>query len=187
MKRSNLVQVANDMKFKIIHKTTNEIRFGEWDPEGLYFISKGGNVGWDEYLYWKPYEKPVTMPKIENSAKFLSINTPILFVEVNLIDKSGCIRPISVPLEYDGNTRRNIHFHPLVGRLPFWRCSFLGKVRGYELKVFQLSMKGEPYMELMSRFADVKDELCDVCLGFEPNHCHKCKPKMSQIIHESVT
>lgn len=161
------------MIFDIIHKTTNEIRRGQWDLEYLNFVSKDGNVGWDEYHHWKPYEKPVIVAKTTKFDTILSIHNPILFVDIEITLKTGKKTVVTIPLESDRHTKNHIEFKPLIGRLLFWKCTFHGSIPKRKEKVYQLPI-GRSYQEMIDRFARIRHLVCDVCLGIDQHMCHKC-------------
>lgn len=161
------------MKHDIIHKTTGQIVNGEWDSEYLNFIHDDGLIGWDEYNHWEPHEKPVIITKSAKFEDVLSIRNQILFIDLELMTLKGEMKKVTIPLKVDHHTKSSIHFHPLVGRLLFWKCSLRGHVVGRKERIYQKPI-GQSYKYMLTYFQSIKNELCDVCLGIDQNVCHKC-------------
>lgn len=160
------------MIYDIIHKTTNEIRSGQWDSEYLNFVSSSGNVGWEVYHHWQPCEKPVMKLKTIISKVILSIHNPYFFIDTKFVNVNGSKIDISVPFKLLRFTRQYLVLKPIVGRLSFERCSFHGKVYGRKLRVYQLQSPDSD--RKVAEFLVLQDKICGVCLGIDQHICYKC-------------
>lgn len=152
------------MKYEIIN-TRGKKRIGQWNEEGLLFMSERGNIDWNQYNEsWKPSDR-TEVPKQ------LNVYNPILLIdtEVKLIDGSRTI--IIMPLRIDKITIDKIKFTPFYGRLLFWECTRNGIIKGRNEIAYQYDNNN--YNQVLKDYSKLK--ICRVCLGIDSNICHKCR------------
>lgn len=152
-----------------MHRKTQETRIGQWDPEGLIFKSKEGDITHSDFSQWqRSIETPTrTLPSKAHRNKRISLDNPMGFIRLKAHRAS---EGVVIPVRFTGKTGIWITFKPMVGFLPFNKCSFYGVVPVSHSFVFQVSGVGVT----VKRIQEFKElNICKKCYGFNTN-CIKC-------------
>jgi len=158
------------MEFKIRHTKTQETRVGQWDGEGLTFLSKDGNISFSEFSHWLPcFKAPSrTIPSFIHENKTISLDNPTAFLVLRHYRPS---EGVEIPVMFYKKLGYWVYFRPMVGELPFDRCTIWGNVPGSHCYVFQVSGVWNTKKRI-EKFKEL--DICKKCYGYNKK-CINCK------------
>ena len=156
------------MTLRAINKKTYQKIYGRWDAEGLEFIYNRGSIAWDIFAQ----EWEIMDAKVERfyENRYKKITNHLFFCDVQMRDT---MEKITVPLIRERETKKHIYFKPLIGKLPFSKCSKSGKVPNLDIVVYELP-EDKNITAMIQQFTDMIK--CENCLGVKQK-CNYCFDK----------